>query len=159
MIQTRGLPFRAVILAALVVPLALAARWGGDAEAKGSRFHPWPDTVEYAAEAQALARTGHAFLQVGPYRVRPRYPPGWPLLLAAAIRLGVEGRDLWRITGLFGAALAWLLAMVAAATTAALAAPAEVTIEDLQRPPRCSPGSSPVASGRWRRWPSTSARP
>ena len=64
---------------------------------------------EYAAEAQSLARTGQAFLQVGPYRVRPRYPPGWPLLLAAAIRSGVAGRDLWRITALFGAALAWLL--------------------------------------------------
>jgi 4-amino-4-deoxy-L-arabinose transferase-like glycosyltransferase len=120
---TGRLPFRAVVLAALVVPLALALRWGGDAEAKGSRFHPWPDAVEYAAEAQALARTGQAFLQVGPYRVRPRYPPGWPLLLAAAIRLGVEGRDLWRITALFGAALAWLLATVAAATTEALMAP------------------------------------
>ncbi len=120
---TRGLPLRAILLALLVVPLALALRWGGDAERKGSRFHPWPDSVEYAAEAQALARTGQAFLQVGPYRVRPRYPPGWPLLLAAAIRCGVEGRNLWRITALFGAALAWLLGMVAASATAALSAP------------------------------------
>jgi hypothetical protein len=143
MIRTRGLPFRAVVLVALVVPLALAARWGGDAEAKGSRFHPWPDAVEYAAEAQALARTGQAFLQVGPYRVRPRYPPGWPLLLAAAIRLGVEGRDLWRITALFGAALAWLLAMVAAATTAALSAP-----DDPARgPDRRSPTAAPLLAG------------
>ena len=74
------------------MPLALAVRWGGNAELKGSRFHPWPDTVEYAAEAQALARSGQVFLQIGPYRARPRYPPGWPLLIAAAVRLGVQGR-------------------------------------------------------------------
>src|SRR4051794_19387857 len=139
MLWTRGLPFRAVVLAALVVPLALAARWGGDAEAKGSRFHPWPDAVEYAAEAQSLARTGQAFLQVGPYRVRPRYPPGWPLLLAAAIRSGVAGRDLWRTTALFGAALAWLLGMAAAATTETFAAPTS--------PGRRSPTVAPLLAG------------
>jgi 4-amino-4-deoxy-L-arabinose transferase-like glycosyltransferase len=111
---------RYLLLAAVVVPLALAARWGGNAEAKGSRFHPWPDTVEYAAEAQSLARSGQVFLQIGPYRVRPRYPPGWPLLIAPAIRLGMEGQDLWRLTGIFGALLAWLLGAVAARTTVAL---------------------------------------
>jgi hypothetical protein len=108
------------VLGAVVVPLALAVRWGGNAELKGSRFHPWPDTVEYAAEAQALAQTGTVFLQVGPHRVRPRYPPGWPLLIAAALRMGVQARDLWRITAPFGAALAWLLAVMAAAVTRAL---------------------------------------
>jgi hypothetical protein len=111
---------RYLLLAAVVVPLALAARWGSNAEAKGSRFHPWPDTVEYAAEAQSLARSGQVFLQIGPYRVRPRYPPGWPLLIAPAIRLGMEGQDLWRLTALFGAALAWLLGAVTAGATAAL---------------------------------------
>jgi hypothetical protein len=114
---------RYLLLAAVVVPLALAARWGGNAEAKGSRFHPWPDTVEYAAEAQSLARSGQVFLQIGPYRVRPRYPPGWPLLIAPAIRFGMEGQDLWRLTALFGAALAWLLGAVAARTTVALGGP------------------------------------
>src|ERR1700760_4693577 len=96
-------------LGVVVVPLALAVRWGGDAELKGSRFHPWPDTVEYAAEAQSLARSGQVSLQIGPYRVRPRFPPGWPLLLAPAVRLGMEGQNLWRITGVFGALLAWLV--------------------------------------------------
>ena len=66
---------RTLLLGAVVVPLALLARWGGRLRAKGSRFHPWPDAVEYAAEAQALARSGQVFLQIGPYRVRPRFPP------------------------------------------------------------------------------------
>jgi len=111
---------RYLLLAAAVVPLALAVRWGGNAKAKGSRFYPWPDTVEYAAEAQSLARSGQVFLQIGSYRVHPRYPPGWPLLIAPAIRFGMEGQDLWRLTALFGAALAWLLGAVAARATAAL---------------------------------------
>jgi hypothetical protein len=109
-----------LLLGAVVVPLALAARWGGDAEIKGSRFNPAPDAVEYAAEAQALARTGQIFLQIGPYRVRPRFPPGWPLLIAPAVRFGVQGRELWRITAVFGALLAWLLAGVAAGAAGAL---------------------------------------
>ena len=111
---------RGLLFALVVIPLALATRWGGDAEAKGARFHPWPDTVEYAAEAQALARTGRVFLQIGPHEVRPRFPPGWPLLIAGAVRAGVEGQDLWRISGVFGAALAWLLAISAAGATGAL---------------------------------------
>src|SRR5436305_3314183 len=109
-----------LLLGALVVPLALAARWTGNAVQKGARFSPAPDTVEYAAEAQSIARTGQVFLQIGPYRVRPRCPPGWPLLIAPAIRAGMQGRELWRITGIFGAALAWLLAIIAATATAAL---------------------------------------
>ncbi|HSG41388.1 MAG TPA: hypothetical protein VLE27_17235 [Thermoanaerobaculia bacterium] len=109
-----------LLLAAVVIPLAVWARWNGAAEPKGARFHPWPDTVEYAAEAQALARSGQVYLQIGPHRVRPRYPPGWPLLLAPAIRLGVEGQNLWRVTALFGAGLAWLLGFLAARATGSL---------------------------------------
>jgi hypothetical protein len=114
---------RYLLLAAVVVPLALAVRWGGNAEAKGSRFHPWPDAVEYAAEAQSLARSGQIFLQIGPHRVRPRFPPGWPLLIAPAIRFGMEGQNLWRLTALFGAALAWLLGAVAARAAVVLGGP------------------------------------
>ncbi|HEY4564737.1 MAG TPA: hypothetical protein VIJ36_17260, partial [Thermoanaerobaculia bacterium] len=109
-----------LLLAVIVVPLALAARWGGNAELKGVRFSPWPDTVEYAAEAQSLARSGQVYLQIGPYRVRPRFPPGWPLLLAPAVRLGVAGQELWRITGVLGAVLAWLLGITTAYATAKL---------------------------------------
>ncbi|HEX6901732.1 MAG TPA: hypothetical protein VF789_18565 [Thermoanaerobaculia bacterium] len=111
-----------LLLAAVVIPLAVWARWNGAVEPKGARFHPWPDTAEYAAEAQALARSGEVYLQIGPHRVRPRYPPGWPLLLAPAIRLGVEGQDLWRVTALFGAGLAWLLGFLAARASRSLLA-------------------------------------
>lgn len=114
---------RPALLALLIVPLAIWARWHAAPEPKGARFHPWPDAVDYAAEAQALARSGEVYLQVGPHRVRPRYPPGWPMLIAPAVWLGVEGPNLWRITALFGAALAWLLAVVAARTTEALSLP------------------------------------
>jgi 4-amino-4-deoxy-L-arabinose transferase-like glycosyltransferase len=116
---------RPALFAILILPLALWTRWHASPEPKGARFHPWPDAVDYAAEAQALARSGEVYLQVGPHRVRPRYPPGWPMLIAPAIRLGVAGQNLWRVTALFGAALAWLLAFVAARTTEALSSPEE----------------------------------
>jgi 4-amino-4-deoxy-L-arabinose transferase-like glycosyltransferase len=115
--------FRPALLAAFIIPLAIWTRWHSAPEPKGARFHPWPDAVDYAAEAQALARSGEVYLQIGPHRVRPRYPPGWPMLIAPAIWLGVQGQNLWRITAIFGAALAWLLAMVAARTTEALSPP------------------------------------
>jgi len=126
---------RPALLAAVIVPLAIWTRWHGAPEPKGSRFHPWPDAVEYAAEAQALARSGEVYLQIGPHRVRPRYPPGWPMLIAPAVLLGVEGQDLWRVTALFGAALAWLLAFLAARITKALSDP-----ED-------RPGIAPLLAG------------
>jgi hypothetical protein len=103
-----------LLLAVLVLPVALWARWHGAPEASGPFFSPRPDALEYAATAQAIAQTGRVYLQIGPYRVRPRYPPGWPLLLAAALRSGLAATDLWRVAGVFGALLAWLLAVVAA---------------------------------------------
>ena len=106
-----------LLLVLLVVPVALAARWYGPAEPRGPRFEPRPDALEYAASAQSIAQSGRMYLQVGPHRVRPRYPPGWPLLLAGAIRLGVPAEHLWKVTGLFGAALAALLALLAAEAT------------------------------------------
>jgi hypothetical protein len=113
-------PRRLLLLALLVVPVALWARWHNAPEAAGPFFHPRPDALEYAASAQAIAQTGRFYLQIGPYPVRPRYPPGWPLLLAAALRSGVPATDLWRVTGVFGAILAWLLAVVACSAAAAL---------------------------------------
>jgi hypothetical protein len=103
-----------IALAFLVAGLALAARWHWAAVPDGRQLRPRPDALEYAAAAQAIAAEGRYLLQVGPYRVRPRYPPGWPLLLAGAVRLGVPGEELWRVGGLFGAGLACLLALAAA---------------------------------------------
>lgn len=110
-----------LLLLLLVVPVALAARWYGPNEPRGPRFEPRPDALEYAASAQSIAQSGRMYLQVGPHRVRPRYPPGWPLLLAGAIRLGIPAESLWKVTGLFGAALAGLLALLAAEATRKLA--------------------------------------
>jgi hypothetical protein len=98
----------------VVAGVALAARWGWAVVPDGRQLRPRPDALEYAAGAQAIAAEGRYLLQVGPYRVRPRYPPGWPLVLALAVRLGVPGEGLWRVSGLFGAGLAGLLALTAA---------------------------------------------
>jgi hypothetical protein len=103
------------VLVALIFPLALAARWCWAATPDGRQLRPRPDALEYAAAAQAIAQGGRYYLQVGPYRVRPRYPPGWPMVLACAAWLGVAGDELWRVTGVLGAGLACLLALVAAA--------------------------------------------
>jgi 4-amino-4-deoxy-L-arabinose transferase-like glycosyltransferase len=109
-----------LLLALIVIPLALAVRWYGGDGIKGAWFHPRPDSLEYAAMAQSLAQSGQVYLQIGPHRVRSRYPPGWPLLLAPAVKLGMAGQDLWKVTGLFGAGLSWLLAVLAAWAAAAL---------------------------------------
>ena len=117
--SSRRLP--ELVLLLTVASLALWARWGWASPQEGPRFFPRPDALEYAASAQAIAQTGEIFLQIGPYRVRPRYPPGWPMLLAVAVRLGVAGDQLWRVAGLFGAALAGLLALLAGRAAQALA--------------------------------------
>jgi hypothetical protein len=109
-----------LLLALVVVPLALATRWYGGDGIKGARFHPRPDSLEYAAMAQSLAGSGQVYLQIGPHRVRPRYPPGWPLVLAPVVKLGVDGEALWKVTGLFGAGLAWFLGVLAAWATTTL---------------------------------------
>ncbi|HUP43272.1 MAG TPA: hypothetical protein VM599_08690, partial [Thermoanaerobaculia bacterium] len=88
------------------------ARWLWTPGWEGPSFRPRPDALEYAASAQALAQGTGYFLQVGPHRVRPRYAPGWPLVLAPAAAV-LDARALWRATGLFGALQAALLAGLA----------------------------------------------
>src|ERR1700694_5879364 len=108
---------RCLAAAAVVVrvaPLALAARWRWAETPDGRQLRPRPDALEYAAAAQAIATEGRYYLQVGLYRVRPRYPPGWPMVLAVAVRLGIAGDQLWRVAGVFGAGLASVLALLAA---------------------------------------------
>jgi hypothetical protein len=112
-------------LLVLVAGVALAARWRWAAVPDGRQLRPRPDALEYAAAAQAIAAEGRYLLQVGPYRVRPRYPPGWPMVLAGAVRLGVPGEELWRVSGLFGAGLACLLALAAAGAVRRLGAARE----------------------------------
>ena len=103
--------FHSLLLVLLVLPTALGARWYWGNRGWGAGFVPSPDCLEYAAGAQALANSGGYFLRVGPYRVPPRYPPGWPLCLSLAVRCGLKGESLWRVTGIVAAALSSFLAL------------------------------------------------
>lgn len=108
--SSRGPSFIAcAALAVIVIPLALTARWHWFANDAGPEFSPRPDAVEIAAGAQSIADVGQYYLQIGPHRAHPRYPPGWSAMLAVPLRLGLPSEQLWRVTGLFGAALAWFL--------------------------------------------------
>jgi hypothetical protein len=133
----------ALVIVALVVAAALLTRWVWASPEEGPRFAPRPDALEYAASAQSIAQTGLFFLQIGPDQIRPRYPPGWPMLLAVALKLGVPGDRLWQVAGIFGAALAALLALLAMRMTAALSSYS----------PPSSPVSVPIAGllagGAW----------
>lgn len=102
-------------LGAGVFLLALGLREAKPHTVPAAAFGPRPDALEYAAGAQAIAQDGRYFLQIGPERVRPRYPPGFSLLLAGPLALGWPAAELWRLTGLFGAGLALLVASLAAA--------------------------------------------
>jgi hypothetical protein len=99
---------------AAVFLLALGARELRPHTQPSALFGPRPDSLEYVAGAQAIVQDGRYFLQVGPDAVRPRYPPGFSLLLAPIVALGVPPASLWRVTAGFGAALAVLLGVVAA---------------------------------------------
>jgi hypothetical protein len=134
----------AVLLAPAIFTVALWCRWHSPSPEAGALFYPRPDALEYAAAAQSLADSGEFYLQVGPLRVRPRYPPGWPMFVAAAIRSGVAGENLWRTGAIFGAALAVLLALAAAGSAWWLAS---------RSPPRRRAGAALlaglVAGGSW----------
>jgi hypothetical protein len=102
-----------VTIAVAAFSIALAVRWNVAGDGVGRSFLPRPDAIEYAAGAQALAQEGTYLLRVGEVRMRPRYPPGLSLLLAPALRLGVPGEALWRVSAGAGAALAALLSALA----------------------------------------------
>lgn len=95
--------------------LAYGARAWVPHTSPAAAFGPRPDALEYVAGAQAIAQEGRYVLQVGPDRVRPRYPPGFSLLLAGALKLGVPPVALWRVSALLGAAVAVLVGSFAAA--------------------------------------------
>ncbi len=101
-------------LALLAGLTALGARSYWALGGEGPSFSPRPDALEYVASAQSISQSGRYALQIGPYTPRPRYSPGWPLLLAAALRLGIPPQALWLVSAACGAALAMLLAFLAA---------------------------------------------
>ena len=76
-------------------------------------FDEWPDGLEYVCGARAIVDSGEFYLQLGPHRLQPRYAPGWSVILAVPLALGVDPRGLVRVPALFDAAHALLLASVA----------------------------------------------
>ncbi|MCB9868887.1 MAG: Ig-like domain-containing protein [Planctomycetes bacterium] len=75
----------------LVFLAAFALRWWGIDHTWLHHFSPEPDALEYAALAHDIADRGEMLLQLGDHRLLSRYPPGWPLLLAGAVRCGLRG--------------------------------------------------------------------
>ena len=100
-----------------LLALVLALRWGPLAGNWGEQLTPWPDAAEHVAGAQAIAESGNYFLQLGPWRVQPRYPPGFSLLLAPALRAGLPGDQAWRLGALFEWGIVLLLAVGTMALT------------------------------------------
>jgi 4-amino-4-deoxy-L-arabinose transferase-like glycosyltransferase len=87
---------RDVITLAILLALALLmmARSGSR---RGAELMPWPDGLEYAAQAVNLDQGRGAVLHFGGYSYPSRYPEGYPLILAAA--LPIIGHDVARLYG------------------------------------------------------------
>ena len=62
---------------------------------RGAELMPWPDGLEYAAQAVNLDQGRGAVLHFGGYSYPSRYPEGYPLILAAA--LPIIGHDVARL--------------------------------------------------------------
>ncbi len=101
---------------ALAIVLALAflmmARVGSR---RGVELMPWPDGLEYAAQAVNLDAGRGAVLHFGGYSYPSRYPEGYPLILAAALPLiGHDVARLYAVTiaiGLCAIVAIYLLAL------------------------------------------------
>ena len=81
---------RDVITLAILLALAflMMTRLGSR---RGAELMPWPDGLEYAAQAVNLDQGRVAVLHFGGYSYPSRYPEGYPLILAAA--LPIIGHD------------------------------------------------------------------
>jgi len=105
---------RDVITLAILLALAflMMMRLGSR---RGAELMPWPDGLEYAAQAVNLDRGRGAVLHFGGYSYPSRYPQGYPLILAAA--LPIIGHDvalLYAVTiaiGLCAIVAVYLLAL------------------------------------------------
>lgn len=71
----------AIVGAILLLAAFMMARTGSR---RGVEMMPWPDGLEYAAEAVNLDRGLGPVLHFGGYSYPPRYTEGYPLMLAAA---------------------------------------------------------------------------
>src|SRR5213078_3608261 len=68
----------------LAIALLLMSRTGSR---RGLELMPWPDGVEYAAQAVNIDAGRGPVLHFGGYTYPSRYPEGYPLILAAALPL------------------------------------------------------------------------
>ncbi len=102
-----------LLLSLIVLVVAFLVRWDIVPPDRGQEFSIVPDSMEYAATAHSIVQTGEFFLQVGPWRVPPRYSPGYPLFLSLFLRLGIPGEKLWRVNAIVGSLHAWLLFFIA----------------------------------------------
>lgn len=94
----------------LVATACVGLRWIRMDSSGGRQFGPWPDGLEYACGAQSIRDSGTYYLQVGPHVVKPRYPPGWSLLMVPFLSAGLPAEQICFVPAIFDAAHALLLA-------------------------------------------------
>src|SRR6516164_10042767 len=113
-LATPGSSVRDVITLAILLALAFLMMTRAGSR-RGAELMPWPDALEYAAQAVNLDRGRGAVLHFGGYSYPSRYPQGYPLILAAA--LPIIGHDvalLYAVTiaiGLCAIVAVYLLAL------------------------------------------------
>lgn len=107
-------PVALALMAVFALGLGLVLRWDLFYRNSGRIFVPRPDSLEYVAGAQAIVQHGRYFLQVGPYEVRPRYPPGFSMVLALPLAAGLPAEELWRLKSAAGCLVACLLGWLVA---------------------------------------------
>jgi hypothetical protein len=103
----------AILAALLLLAMFMMARTG---TRRGVELMPWPDGLEYAAEAVNLDHGLGPVLHFGGYSYPPRYTEGYPLMLAAARAVIPGGLDhLYLATaamGLGAVAMLYCLALI-----------------------------------------------
>ena len=105
---------RDVITVAILLAFALLMMTRAGSR-RGAELMPWPDGLEYAAQAVNLDQGRGAVLHFGGYSYPSRYPEGYPLILAAALPLvGHRVARLYTVTiaiGLCAIVAIYLLAL------------------------------------------------
>ena len=62
---------------------------------------PYPDAVEYFAQANSILKEGAPTIQIGYDKLPSRYPPGYPLLMISWLKFLPRGLRLRRLCGGF----------------------------------------------------------
>jgi 4-amino-4-deoxy-L-arabinose transferase-like glycosyltransferase len=105
---------RDVITVAILLAFALLMMTRAGSR-RGAELMPWPDGLEYAAQAVNLDQGRGAVLHFGGYSYPSRYPEGYPLILAAALPIiGHRVARLYTVTiaiGLCAIVAIYLLAL------------------------------------------------